>query len=57
MNKFSRFFTSMLAITLLLTFAVQNSTPAFSASADTTTFSGRGTVVQGKVLGMPVSDL
>ncbi len=57
MNKFSRFFTSMLAITLLLTFAVQNSTPAFSAAAVTTTFSGRGTVVQGKVLGIPVGPL
>lgn len=57
MNKFSRFFTSMLAITLLLTFAVQNSTPAFSAAAGTTTFSGRGTVVQGKVLGIPVGPI
>jgi hypothetical protein len=47
----------MLAITLLLTFAVQNSTPAFSAAAVTTTFSGRGTVVQGKVLGIPVGPI
>lgn len=54
MNKISRFFTSMLAFTLLLTFAVLPSTLAFSASADTTTFSGRGTVVQGKVLGIPI---
>ena len=57
MNKFSRFFTSMLAITLLLTFAVQNSTLAFSVAASTTTFSGRGTVVQGKVLGIQVGPL
>ena len=57
MNKFSRFLTSMLAITLLLTFAVQNSTPAFSAAAGTTTFSGRGTVVKGKVLGLDVGPL
>jgi hypothetical protein len=57
MNKFSRFFTSILAFTLLLTFAVLPSTVAFSASADTTTFSGRGTVVQGKVLGIQVGPL
>ena len=57
MNKFSRFFTSILAFTLLLTFAVLPSTVAFSASADTTTFSGRGTVVQGKVLGIPVGPI
>jgi hypothetical protein len=57
MNKISRFFTSMLAITLLLTLAVQSSTLAFSAAAGTTTFSGRGTVVQGKVLGIPVGPI
>jgi len=47
----------MLAITLLLTLAVQSSTLAFSAAAGTTTFSGRGTVVQGKVLGIPVGPI
>ena len=57
MNKISRFFTSMLAITLLLTLAVQSPTPAFSAAAGTTTFSGRGTVVKGKVLGLEVGPL
>jgi hypothetical protein len=57
MNKFSRFFTSILAFTLLLTFAVLPSTVAFSASAETTTFSGQGTVVQGKVLGIQVGPL
>ena len=57
MNKISRFFTSMLAITLLLTLAVQSSTIAFSAAAGTTTFSGRGTVVKGEVLGIPVGPI
>jgi len=47
----------MLAITLLSTFAVLHSTLAFSAAGVTTTFSGRGTVVQGKVLGIPVGPI
>jgi hypothetical protein len=57
MNTFSRISSFAFAVTLVLTLLFTPLTSGSLAAGDTTTFSGRGTVVQGKVLGIPVGPI